>query len=996
MALLACPAAVADQVDAIWVGGTGNWGDAANWSPDTVPNNAGDTTYNVFIDDGDVMTLSAVSLSLNATIDSLSLDAGDTLTLPNIRILTIAAGPMSGLLTNAGQIQLNSTGNFTDIRFSTDLVTLTGGGVISLSNNANNRLMGTNGGSMLNVDNTIRGAGQIGVNATAITNQGLIVADQPLALVIDPSSSPFVNEATLRAEAGGTLRLSNGNFNNAGGLIEALGGSLVELSSVVIAGGMLSTSDDGIIRAVSVCTLDSTVSALTNAGRLESTNGVDIVLRGNLANTGEVALIAGGTATELELHDAALELSGGGSILMGNNVNNRITGVNGGSLVNVDNTIRGSGQIGVNTMTLSNDGLIVADQSIALTIDPLVTMTNTGTLRAELGGTLRLVSGAFENATGVIEALAGSVVEINAGAINGGILQTSGDGVIRSVASGELNGNVNPIMLDGEFAVVNNANVALRGTIENSGLITLNSTGLSTDLRPTDGVVTLTGGGSLNLSSNVNNRILGATGGLLVNMDNSIRGAGQIGANTLDITNGGLIVADQTANLTIDPAVAALVNTGTLRAEAGATLRLTNGSFENAGGLIEALAGSTVELNNAAISGGELSTQDNGRVRVVAGATLAGAPGTLTNSGRIELANDADVTLTGTISNSGMIEIASTGSFTDLEPTNGPVTLTGGGQINMSNHLNNRILGVTGGSLINADNAISGAGQIGLNVMPITNQGSITANQAIALTINPDNTIGLDNQGQLRAAAGATMNISDGPFTTSGSIIVDSGCTISRTGGIAQTAGVMTVNGSLSATAPIVIDGGLVHGDGAITGSLTNGGAVGPGEDIGQLSISGSYTQSATGTLEIDIGGLMPITQHDVLSVGGPASLDGTLRIRFVNGFVPSIGQSFTIMTYPSRTGAFSMIDVPCAGVSVSVNATSVVAEVVSGVAVLGDMNCDCVADLADIGPFVTALIDPGAYTGAYPDCDLSRADIFADLVIDARDIQPFIDLLLP
>ena len=60
-----------------------------------------------------------------------------------------------------------------------------------------------------------------------------------------------------------------------------------------------------------------------------------------------------------------------------------------------------------------------------------------------------------------------------------------------------------------------------------------------------------------------------------------------------------------------------------------------------------------------------------------------------------------------------------------------------------------------------------------------------------------------------------------------------------------------------------------------------------------------------------------------------------------------------------------------------------------------GDMNCDGVVDTGDIPSFVLALIDPQAYTEAYPECDITLADINGDGSAHGDDIRPFVERLL-
>lgn len=62
------------------------------------------------------------------------------------------------------------------------------------------------------------------------------------------------------------------------------------------------------------------------------------------------------------------------------------------------------------------------------------------------------------------------------------------------------------------------------------------------------------------------------------------------------------------------------------------------------------------------------------------------------------------------------------------------------------------------------------------------------------------------------------------------------------------------------------------------------------------------------------------------------------------------------------------------------------------GQVIKGDMNCDGIVDLADVGPFVTALLDPPAYLSGYAQCCLIElADMNLDTVNDGRDVQQFV-----
>jgi protein with PEP-CTERM/exosortase system signal len=73
------------------------------------------------------------------------------------------------------------------------------------------------------------------------------------------------------------------------------------------------------------------------------------------------------------------------------------------------------------------------------------------------------------------------------------------------------------------------------------------------------------------------------------------------------------------------------------------------------------------------------------------------------------------------------------------------------------------------------------------------------------------------------------------------------------------------------------------------------------------LTVVGNYTQAQYATLMIQIAGASS-DQFSVLNVLGNANLNGFLDPVLLNGFVPTIGDSFTFLNYASFTGEFSHI----------------------------------------------------------------------------------------
>jgi hypothetical protein len=101
----------------------------------------------------------------------------------------------------------------------------------------------------------------------------------------------------------------------------------------------------------------------------------------------------------------------------------------------------------------------------------------------------------------------------------------------------------------------------------------------------------------------------------------------------------------------------------------------------------------------------------------------------------------------------------------------------------------------------------------------------------------------------------------------------------------------------------------------------------------GVLSPS-AYTQNATGSLNIQIGGTTVGTQYSRLAAANGASLNGTLNVKLINSFVPAIGDVFTIVTASAVSGTFKTTNLPLLSGAhwvVNYNATNVTLTVESG-----------------------------------------------------------------
>jgi len=580
------------QTDAFWIGpggtgGDGNYNVASNWDINQVPNG----NFNVFIDDG-LVASSTVTLNINAAINNLNISNTDALRIANTEDFTVNGDAIN----NAGTIGVDSTGATTDLEIGNAATTLSGGGVVELSNNANNRIIGTSvTNRLINQDNTIQGSGQIGANLLEITNQSLIQANQGVDLTIDPRTE-LINTGTLRATNGATMNLNTGTYTNTGGVIEAEDNSFVDLQSgAFIDGGTLQTSGSGVIRNVSN---NATLKDLTIDGRFVTTNTGDTNLRGTITNSAAtIEINSTGATTDLQIDSAEVTLTGGGTVQMSNNVNNRIIGnAVTNRLINQDNTIQGSGQIGANLMRFTNQGTVIANQATNLVIDTrdADSFTNEGVLRADSAFLdVQNTQGELSNLSG--NTLTGGTYE----AVNGGTIQVDNLDVITNAATILLDGAASRLLDD----TTNSS--GLRNFAINEGSFTL----LNGAIHDTPPFAALTNSGTVFIgeTSNINVDVLAAyiqtAGTTTVN--------GTLLAGEVDI-KGGTLLGNGTVNVIAD----VLVDGGAVNPGASTGELEIIGDYRNtAAGTLLAEIGGTEQgvtydfLNidgNAAIEGGIL------------------------------------------------------------------------------------------------------------------------------------------------------------------------------------------------------------------------------------------------------------------------------------------------------------------------------------------------------------------------------------------------------
>lgn len=118
--------------------------------------------------------------------------------------------------------------------------------------------------------------------------------------------------------------------------------------------------------------------------------------------------------------------------------------------------------------------------------------------------------------------------------------------------------------------------------------------------------------------------------------------------------------------------------------------------------------------------------------------------------------------------------------------------------------------------------------------------------------------------------------------------------------------------------------------------------------DAGYRYINGSYTQTATGRINVQIGGAAP-ADRDVYETALDATLAGEISVELINGYEPMVGDEFTVLT--ANSGLNGMFDalVGDDGFEVSYLGNTVVLTYVGIDACPADLNGDGVVDGMDL-----------------------------------------------
>ncbi len=542
--------------------------------------------------------------------------------------------------------------------------------------------------------------------------------------------------------------------------------------------------------------------------------------------------------------------------------------------------------------------------------------------------------------------------------VNGGMLETS---------TGAFGGG-SFILNGGVLAIGSDGQVRGQPIDFNGGTLQFNNYTSSLNLTVAAGTASISLGAAAGSNSTLNGIISGArigTGGLVYQgpgtliwsaisplIPTTYTGQTQVLGGTLAVaglagremaTSSGVYVASNGAFDISEASSSSNVNINGLAGSGGVnlgsrTLVITNTGADTFGGSIRdgGLGGGT---------GGSIVKLGSGALTLTGENSFTGV--TTVGGGSLELDSS------GTLNGGGIVVNGAGAAFFDFGGgiTSGPITISNGtfdaqgtqhiqaGAVTVAASASNAttpvFLTVDGGAVMDAGALTVGSATGGASVANINTAGQIDAQ---SVTVAANGTINLLADALLSASGANSSNAGiisisgtgalagPGTISNTGTIFAVGGATISapvenNATGLVHVSGAGNVlfSGNVANAGIITIDTGSAavftatySGAGSVTGAGTAffDGTLSPGDPVKETFAGNVVLQSAN-NLVMQIGGTTAGSGYDQLVIAGSARLGGTLTVQLINGFTPTLGQTFQLIDPPSILGTFNTLDLP-------------------------------------------------------------------------------------
>ncbi len=631
----------AGPVDVFWlIAADGQWGEASNWNPATVPNNFGGSEFNAFLQVAGAPYV--VSLDANYTVRDFTMSSLDaTLNLLSNR-LTVEGSLTQGANTVTG------TGGLGEL-FVTGAATLSGSTLTGFA--------------------TMRSDGDL--NLSGVTFNGVMAVMSQATLSFIGAAASEICDTCIDHEGiainwsgdGGIMMGGGGEIRNGASSTFTMSGT----ASITLVGGTAAVRNVGTMAKAGGGTTSMVGVTLDNTGTLEVSNGTfsaDTVqnLAGSTLTGGKWVVRAGSTLEmsggNVQTNEAEVTLDGAGSTFGaftenvavngaagvialegGRSLTTASTFTNDGAVrVGAGSTFRvaaGSGltnfSVGAKALTggmYDLRGLFVFDGADIATLNADVTLRGAGAaMQNESGGNALLQSSTQTNTIGGVGkfAIREGITFTTGGDMLvalGGLLDIDA-GTTFKVADGFDLLNISPT------GVLNDAGIILKGTLQASNA----------------DVVEIGAGADLTLDGNDSQLLNGVGQSAFTGLERIDSGALTIrGGRDLTVENptSAFSVTGASARLTVGPS-------GTVDGPVpgDASVLTVTGDVSLSGGLIR-VDGGTISIGGATgltQAGGAIALAGGGMIEFTGGGGLVQAGGSLAGSGALS----GSVTIGGTL-----------------------------------------------------------------------------------------------------------------------------------------------------------------------------------------------------------------------------------------------------------------------------------------------------------------------------------------------------------
>lgn len=617
-------------------------------------------------------------------------------------------------------------------------------------------------------------------------------------------------------------------------------------------------------------------SVLTiNAGGTLDFNGAAVNIYGPLTNAGSIIWTGGGlgVGNSGSTYSGVIANQPGGLFLIQSDQSLYADGYGKPEVFLNAGTVRKTAGLGTTTFSVgfTNAGLVDAES---------------GTIQFQTGGN---IGGNYNTASGaLIQFNGGSFVQTGTPTITGsGLCRQNGATVILSdlIANFQLfygnvalsptfqtNGTIYNLRLDG--ATLTGSNVV-------TGTLTMNGGAIGTG-----SPLTVSNGGVLDLNGTSMNVYSPLTNAGTINWTGGIIGVGNNGTAYLGVIAnqpGGLFLIQCDQSLYGDGygAPEVFLNAGTVRKIAGLGTTTLGVGFTNSG-VVDAESG-VIQFQGGGNIGGNYNTASGTLIQFSGGSFVQSGTPTITGSGLCRQ-NGATVTLSDRIANFPLVSgnVVLTPTF----QTNGEIhnlqldgaTLTGTNVVVGTLTMNGSALALASPLTI-AGGGVMNLGGVSFNVVsPLTNGGTINWNSG---------TIGIGNNGSTYTGV---MN--------------------NQSGGLLLIQSDQSLNGDGYGAPEFFLNAGTVRKIAGLatttfSAAFTNSGTL----DVqsGIIHFGGAYGQTG-GTMNFGITSLADFGQ---VTFASGAPFTGTISANLNSEYSPNIGDTFPLVTYISHTGSFTSASLP-------------------------------------------------------------------------------------